>query len=65
MNIKFLVKLGMSGSKIRKMLVQVYGDLFLKIMEILKRRQFDDIRSNMMATPKAIPQNQFQNCFEG
>jgi hypothetical protein len=36
--------------------------------EILKRRHFDDtddIRSNMMADLKAIPQNQFQNCFEG
>jgi len=26
MNIKFLVKLGKSGNKIREMLVQVYGD---------------------------------------
>jgi hypothetical protein len=26
MDIKFLVKLGKSGSKIREMLVQVYGD---------------------------------------
>jgi transposase len=39
--------------------------LFLKIKEILKGRHFDDIRSNMTAVLKAIPQNQFQNCFEG
>jgi len=42
--------------------------LFLKIKEILKRRHFDDIediRSNITAALKAIPQNQFQNCFEG
>jgi len=31
----------------------------------LKGRHFDDIRSNTMAALKAIPQNQFQNCFEG
>jgi hypothetical protein len=32
----------------------------------LKGRHFDDIddiRSNMMAALKAIPQNQFQDCF--
>ena len=42
--------------------------LFPEIKEILKRRHFDDtddIRSNTMAALKAIPQNQFQNCFEG
>jgi len=44
------------------------NDFFLypKIKEILKGRYFDDIddiRSN--TTLKAIPQNQFQNCFEG
>ena len=42
--------------------------LFPKIKEILKRKHFDDIdniRSNTMAALKAIPQNQFQNCFEG
>jgi hypothetical protein len=42
--------------------------LFLKIKEILKGRHFDDndnIRSNTMAALKVIPQNQFQNCFEG
>jgi hypothetical protein len=36
--------------------------------EILKGRHFyniDDIRSNTTAALKAIPQNQFQNCFEG
>ena len=36
--------------------------------EILKGRHFDyidDIRSNTMAALKAIPQNRFQNCFEG
>jgi len=40
--------------------------LFPKIKEILKWRYFDDIddiRSNKMAALKAIPQNQFQNCF--
>ena len=34
----------------------------------IERRHFDDIddiRSNTMAVLKAIPQNQFQNCFEG
>jgi len=42
--------------------------LFPKINEILKGRHFDDtddIRSNRTAAPKAIQQNQFQNCFEG
>jgi len=39
--------------------------LFLKIREILKGRHFDDTRSNITAALKAIPQNQFQNCFEG
>jgi len=42
--------------------------LFQKIKEILKGRQFDDIddiRNNTTAALKAIPQNQFQNCFEG
>jgi len=42
--------------------------LFLKIKEILRGRHFDDtddIRSNTTAALKAIPQNQFQNCFEG
>jgi hypothetical protein len=36
-----------------------------KIKEILKGRHFDNIRSITMAALKAIPQNQFQNCFEG
>jgi hypothetical protein len=34
----------------------------------LKGRHFDgidNIRSNITAALKAIPQNQFQNCFEG
>jgi len=39
--------------------------LFPKIKEILKGRHFDDIRSNTTAALKAIPQNQFQNSFEG
>jgi hypothetical protein len=39
--------------------------LFLKVKEILKGRHIDDIRDNMMAALKAIPQNQFRNCFEG
>jgi len=39
--------------------------LFPKIKEMLKGRHFDDIRSNTKAALKAIPQNQFQNCFEG
>jgi histone-lysine N-methyltransferase SETMAR len=42
--------------------------LFTKTKEILKGKHFDDtddIRSNMMSALKAIPQNQFENCFEG
>jgi hypothetical protein len=39
--------------------------LFPKINEILKQRHFDDIRSITTAALKAIPQNQFQNCFQG
>jgi transposase len=41
--------------------------LFPKIKEILKGRHFDDIDNirNMTTALKAIPQNQFQNCFEG
>jgi hypothetical protein len=42
--------------------------LFPKKKEILKGRYFadsDDIRSNTTAALKAMPQNQFQNCFEG
>ena len=42
--------------------------LFPKIKEILKGRHFADInyiRSNTKAAVKAIPQNQFQNCFDG
>jgi hypothetical protein len=36
MNSKFLVKLGKSGSKIREMLVQVYGDNGMKKMAVYK-----------------------------
>jgi hypothetical protein len=42
--------------------------LFPKLTEILKGSHFDDIadiRSYMTAALNAIPQNQFQNCFEG
>jgi hypothetical protein len=42
--------------------------LFPKILEILKGRHFDDIddiRSNTTAALKTIPQNHFQNYFEG
>ena len=42
--------------------------LFPKIKEILKWRHFDDIddiKSNTTVALKAIPHNQFQNCFEG
>jgi len=42
--------------------------LFPKIKEILNGNHFDDIddiRSTTTAALKAIPQNQFQNCFEG
>ena len=42
--------------------------LFPKMKQILKERHFDDIddiRSNTTAALKAIPLNQFQNCFEG
>jgi len=49
-------------------LASSYFFLFPKIKKILKGRYFDDIddvRSNTMAALKAIPQNQFQNCFEG
>ena len=42
--------------------------LFLKIKEIIKGRHFDnigDFRNNATVALKAIPQNQFENCFEG
>jgi hypothetical protein len=42
--------------------------MFLNIREILKGRHFDyidNIRSNTTVALKAVPQNQFQNCFEG
>jgi hypothetical protein len=41
---------------------------FLKLKEILKGRNFDDIddiRISITAGLKAIPQNQSQICFEG
>jgi hypothetical protein len=51
------------------MLVQVYGDFSVpEEKEIMKGWHFDDIdaiRNNTTADMKAIPQNQFQNCFEG
>jgi len=36
MNIKFLVKLGKSGNKIRETLVQVYGDNAMKKTAVYK-----------------------------
>jgi len=36
MNIKFVVKLGKSGNKIREMLVQVYGDNVMKKTAVYK-----------------------------
>jgi len=39
--------------------------LFPKTKETLRGRHFDDIWSNSTAALKAIPQNQFQICFEG
>jgi hypothetical protein len=41
--------------------------LFPKLKKILKGRNFDmdDIWSSTTDAMKAIPQNQFQNCFEG
>jgi len=39
--------------------------LFPKLKEILKGRQFDDIRSNTTAALKAISQNQIQNFWKG
>jgi hypothetical protein len=44
-----------------------YFILFPKIKEMLKERHFDDIddiRSDTTAALKAIPRNQYQNCFE-
>jgi hypothetical protein len=49
-------------------LVLNYFFLFLKIKEILHGRHTDDngdIRNNITAALKVIPQNQFQNCFDG
>jgi hypothetical protein len=39
--------------------------LFLMIKKILKGRHVDGIRSHMTTDLKTIPQNEFQNCFEG
>jgi len=39
--------------------------LFPKIKETLKGRHFDDIDDIRTTALKAIPQNPFQNCFEG
>jgi len=42
--------------------------LFPKLKKILKGRHFDHIdyiSNNTTVALKAIPQNQFQNCFEG
>jgi hypothetical protein len=42
--------------------------LIPKVKDILKGRHFDDIddiRNNMTAALKVIPQNQFQNCVQG
>ena len=66
-NIKFLVKLGKSGNESERCYCKDFF-LFPKKQEILKGRHFDDIddiRSKTTAALKAIPQNQFQNCFEG
>jgi hypothetical protein len=41
---------------------------FPKIKKVWKGRHYDeidDIRGNMTAALKVIPQNQFQNCFQG
>jgi len=70
-NIKFLVKLGKSGNEHPAYSPDLAPNdffLFPKVKEILKGRHFDctdDIRSNTTAALKAIPQNQFQICFEG
>jgi hypothetical protein len=49
-NVKFLVKIGKSGSEIREILVQVYGDFFLfpKVKEILKGRSFHKSSSKIV-----------------
>ena len=41
------------------------NDFFLLILKGRHFDDIDDIRSNTTAGLKAIPQNQFQNCFEG
>ena len=51
-NIKFLVKLGKSGNKIREMLVHVCGDDAMKKTEVYKwlKRFSDEERSGWPAT---------------
>jgi hypothetical protein len=49
-NIKFLVKLGRSGSEIREMLVQVYGDNIMKKTAVYKWV----IRKNLAWTIKLV-----------
>jgi transposase len=39
--------------------------LFPEIKEILEGRHYDGTRTNTTAVLNAIPQNHFQNCFEG
>jgi hypothetical protein len=60
-NVKFLVKLGKSGSKIREMLVQVYGDNAMKKTAVYKwvtrfyegrERVTDEERSGQSATSR-------------
>ena len=41
------------------------NDFFLLILKGRHFDDIDDIRSNTTAALQAIPQNQFQNCFEG
>ena len=70
-NNTFLVKLGKSGNEHPAYSPDLAPNdffLFPKIKEILKGRHFDDIddiRSNTTAALNVIPQNHFQNCFEG
>jgi transposase len=48
MNIKFVVKLGKSGNKIREMLVQVYGDNVMKKTAVYKWvKRFSEGRENV------------------
>ena len=48
-NIKFLIKLGKSGNKIREMLVQVYGDNAMKKTAVCKRvKRFSEGRESQI-----------------